>query len=82
MALSREKYLPVILANLLQFLGEDATIPNSDLNITQIGSKVKLMHPETDWFQDSIFNTPDFKKVLSGLKDTYKFIKNLKDVIV
>jgi len=47
--LSRENYLPVILAKIMELIGEDIIPPESDLIITQFGGRVRLMHPESSW---------------------------------
>lgn len=46
---TRDTYLPVILAKIMQLAGEDTPVPDSDLDITQNGKRVKIMHPDSNW---------------------------------
>ncbi len=46
---TRDAYLPVILAKIMQLAGEETALPDSDLDITQTGKRVRIMHPDSNW---------------------------------
>ncbi len=56
---TRANYLPVILAKIMQQIGEDIDVPDSDLNITQRGKRVRILHPDSNWGVEHSMNEVD-----------------------
>src|SRR3989344_5689170 len=57
LAQSREKYLPVIAAQIQRSMGEEVEhYPDTDLIISLEGDKVRMMHPDSNWSSYNAIN--------------------------